>query len=65
VGDTDGGERDFFFVDAPARSFSSPLFFSFCKGTKENMGSEQTYQLPFFFFWKIPICVAGNLLKLP
>ena len=34
VGDTDGGERDFFFVDAPARSFSSPLFFSFCKGTK-------------------------------
>lgn len=29
MGDTDGGERDFFFVDAPARSFNSPLFFSF------------------------------------
>lgn len=51
VGDTDGGERDFFFVDAPARSFSSPLFFSFCKGTKRNMGSEQTYQ-PWFSFGK-------------
>lgn len=50
VGDTDGGDRDFFFVDAPARSFSSPLFFSFCKGTKRNMGGEQTYQLPLFFF---------------
>lgn len=65
VGDTDGGERDFFFVDAPARSFSSPLFFSFCKGTKWNMGSEQTYQLPSFFFWKISMCVAENLSKLP
>lgn len=29
VGEMDGGERDFFLVDAPARSFSSPLFFSF------------------------------------
>lgn len=30
VGDIDGGDRDFFFVEAPARSFKSPLFFSFC-----------------------------------
>lgn len=33
VGDTDGGERDFFLVEAPASSFSSPLFFSFCRNT--------------------------------
>lgn len=65
VGDTDGGERDFFFVDAPARSFNSPLFFSFCKGTKQNMGSEQTYQLPLLSFWKTSVCVAGNLSKVP
>lgn len=65
VGDTDGGERDFFFVDAPARSFSSPLFFSFCKGTTWNMGSEQTYQRLSFFFRKNSMCVAGNLPKLP
>lgn len=34
VGDTDGGERDFFLVEAPASSFSSPLFFSFCRETQ-------------------------------
>ena len=34
VGEMDGGERDFFLVDAPARSFSSPLFFSFWKDTQ-------------------------------
>jgi hypothetical protein len=34
VGEMDGGERDFFLVDAPARSFSSPLFFSFWRDTK-------------------------------
>lgn len=55
VGDTDGGERDFFFVDAPARSFNSPLFFSFCKGTKQNTGSEETYQLPLLLFWKTSV----------
>lgn len=31
VGEMDGGERDFFLAEAPARSFSSPLFFSFWK----------------------------------
>lgn len=56
VGDTDGGERDFFFVDAPARSFSSPLFFSFCKATKGDVGSEQTSLVPLFSFWKISLC---------
>lgn len=59
VGDTDGGERDFFFVDAPARSFSSPLFFSFCKATKGNVGSEQISLVPLFS------CVAGNSPRLP
>lgn len=34
VGEMDGGERDFFLVEAPARSFSSPLFFSFWKDTQ-------------------------------
>lgn len=29
VGEVDGGERDFLLVDAPASSFSSPLFLSF------------------------------------
>lgn len=34
VGEMDGGERDFFLVDAPASSFSSPLFFSFYRDAK-------------------------------
>lgn len=34
VGDTDGGERAFFLVEAPASSFNSPLFFSFCGHTQ-------------------------------
>lgn len=36
VGDIDGGERGFFLVEAPARSFSSPLFFSFCTKMKQT-----------------------------
>lgn len=34
VGEMDGGERDFFLVDAPARSFSRPVFFSFWRETQ-------------------------------
>lgn len=35
VGETDVGERGFFFVEAPASSFSSVLFFSFWRDTGE------------------------------
>lgn len=36
VGEIDGGERDFFLVDAPARSFSRPVFFSFWRETQNG-----------------------------
>lgn len=36
VGEKDGGECDFLLVDAPASSFSSPLFFSFWGDTKSG-----------------------------
>lgn len=46
VGDTDGGERDFFLVEAPARSFRSPLFFSFWGDTQDGNQTGECFPMP-------------------
>lgn len=60
VGDIDGGERDFFFVDAPARSFSRPLFFSFCVGIKQKITSEM-FQLQVFRWMPAILYTQGSV----